>query len=312
MGTTLPLGKLIKCDDLRSVWKNEALDFTVWLAEESNLNLLGETLGIEISFLQREAPAGAFSIDILAEETNSGRKIIIENQLENSDHDHLGKIITYASMKQAEIIIWIVKRARDEHRQAIEWLNEKTDGNIEFYLLELELWKINDSLLAPKFGIVIAPNNWMKASKSGEQAGSSFQPIQLEYWERFCEYAEQHCAYIRDKHISPRPRSWVYINAGSPKCVITIYISPQKKQIKTMIYFYNKNRDEFERYKLFEQEINEKLDHRAEWIYWKKDSSIRLTEQADITEKADWERQFAWLCASCMKLKEIVDEYKEK
>ena len=99
----------IKRVDLRKVWKNEALDFTTWLAESENLELLSEEIEIEISLIQTEASVGKFKVDILAEENNTGRKIVIENQLDSTDHDHLGEIITYASGFDAEIVIWIVQ-----------------------------------------------------------------------------------------------------------------------------------------------------------------------------------------------------------
>lgn len=108
------LGKLEKID-LRTVWSHEAYDFTNWLAEEENLNLLGEEVGIDLKLIKTEADVGRYNVDILAEEENTGHKIIIENQLEMTDHDHLGKIITYASGYDANIIIWIVKDVRDMH-----------------------------------------------------------------------------------------------------------------------------------------------------------------------------------------------------
>ena len=111
----MKLSKLEKVD-LREVWKHEALDFTNWLAKPENLELLSDEIGIDITLIQTEASVGNFNVDILAEEENTGRKIVIENQLESTDHDHLGKIITYASGFDAEIIIWIVKNVRDEHK----------------------------------------------------------------------------------------------------------------------------------------------------------------------------------------------------
>ena len=112
------LSKLTKLD-LREVWKHEALDFTNWLAENENLEALSDAVGVDIKLIQTEASVGKFNVDILAEEDLTGKKIIIENQLESTDHDHLGKIITYASGHDAEIIIWIVKDTRDEHQKAI-------------------------------------------------------------------------------------------------------------------------------------------------------------------------------------------------
>lgn len=107
----------LKKVDLRTAWSHEALDFTQWLSLEDNLSLLGEEVGISIKLLQTEANVGRYNVDILAEEENSGRKIIIENQLEDTNHDHLGKIVTYASGYDAEIIIWIVKDYREEHKR---------------------------------------------------------------------------------------------------------------------------------------------------------------------------------------------------
>ena len=149
------LGKLEKVKDLRSVWKHEANDFTNWLAEEENLNTLGEEIGIDIELISTEAKTGSFSTDILASESNTNNKIIIENQLESTDHNHLGKIITYASGHDAKIIIWIVKDVREEHRQAIDWLNEHTDEEINIFLCKIELWKIGNSEIAPKFQIMM-------------------------------------------------------------------------------------------------------------------------------------------------------------
>ena len=162
---TYNLGKMKRIHDLHSVWPHEANHFTKWLAQDSNLNELGSSIGIDIDLEERESPVGSFKVDLYAVESGTGRKIIIENQLEDTNHDHLGKLITYASGKGAEVIVWIVKRARDEHRQAIEWLNQHTDSNIGFFLVEIELWQIDDSLLAPKFNVVEKPNDWAKTMK---------------------------------------------------------------------------------------------------------------------------------------------------
>ncbi|MDI3537618.1 MAG: hypothetical protein PWP30_2100 [Eubacteriaceae bacterium] len=136
----MQLGKIEKIDDLRCIWPHEAYDFSQWLAQDENLQLLSDTIGIDIVLEEIESSVGDFNVDLYAYEEGTKRKIIIENQLENTDHNHLGKIITYASGKEAEVIIWIVKRARDEHKNAIEWLNQHTDENIGFFLLEIELW----------------------------------------------------------------------------------------------------------------------------------------------------------------------------
>lgn len=173
---------------MRKIWSNEARDFTVWLAQNENLTMLGETVGIDIDLEERESPVGSFSVDLFATEEGTGRKIIIENQLEDTNHDHLGKIITYAAGKEASVIIWIVKRARDEHRQAVEWPNQHTDENIGFFLLEIELWKINGSVPTPRFNIVEWSNDWAKAIKASEGLLGT-KKTNLGYWEAFKKYA---------------------------------------------------------------------------------------------------------------------------
>ena len=163
--TKVNLGKLKEVKDLREVWPHEALDFTPWLAEDDNLALLADAVGLEITIDETESSVGDFNVDIFATETGTDRKIIIENQLEDTNHDHLGKLITYASGKDADIIIWVVKRAREEHRAAIEWLNNHTDEDIAFFLLEIKLYQIGDSEIAVKFEVVEKPNDWTKEIK---------------------------------------------------------------------------------------------------------------------------------------------------
>lgn len=136
----MKLGKIKRINDLRSVWQHETKDFSKWLAQECNLQQLSDAIGIDIVLEECESSVGSFNVDLYAIEEGTERRIIIENQLEDTNHDHLGKLITYASGKGAEVIVWIVKRARDEHRQAIEWLNQNTGVKIGFFLVEIELW----------------------------------------------------------------------------------------------------------------------------------------------------------------------------
>ena len=158
----------LKKVELRDVWPHEALDFTKWLSEEPNLAMLSSAVGIELELIETESSVGSFNVDIYAQEVGTGRRAIIENQLEDTNHDHLGKVITYAAGKGAEIIVWVVACARDEHRQAIEWLNQHTDNNFGFFLVEIELWSIGNSLPAPRFSVVEQPNEWTKTIKLSE------------------------------------------------------------------------------------------------------------------------------------------------
>ena len=157
------LGTLTEIKDLREVWPHEAHDFTPWLAK--NIGVLSDTVGIDISIEETESSVGDFNVDIFATDADTGRRVIIENQLEETDHDHLGKLITYASGKAADLVIWIVRKARPEHTAAIEWLNNHTDEGVGFILCEIKLYRIGNSEPAPKFEIIEQPNDWVKEMK---------------------------------------------------------------------------------------------------------------------------------------------------
>jgi len=146
--------------NLNEIWEDEP-DFSNWLSEEENLKELSNLVGINMTLNKREFAVGSFRGDIFATEEGTGKKIIIENQFNKTDHDHLGKIITYAAGKAANIIIWIAEDARDEHMQAIEWLNQQTKEEISFFLIEIVVWKYNNSLPSLEFRIIEKPYYWV-------------------------------------------------------------------------------------------------------------------------------------------------------
>lgn len=154
-----PLGKLEKVE-LREAWVTEAGDFTPWLAQPENIQLLGETIGLEdLELAGQEQAVGPFRADIVCHATTDNSLVLIENQLERTDHNHLGQLMTYAAGLQAVTIIWVAAHFTDEHRAALDWLNDITDDTFNFFGLEVELWKIGDSSPAPKFNVVSQPND---------------------------------------------------------------------------------------------------------------------------------------------------------
>ena len=149
----MEIGKL-KEVDIRNLWKHEQYDFSEWLSQEENINILNDILGLTLVDVSKEAYVGSYRCDLFAVDESTGTKVIIENQLEPSNHDHLGKIITYASGLDAEVIVWIVKTAKEEHRSAIEWLNNNTNSRINFFLIELKAYTIENSIPAPFFNVI--------------------------------------------------------------------------------------------------------------------------------------------------------------
>ncbi len=154
--TDVQLSRLERVD-LSEVWKSEPASFTPWLAE--NLAILGETLGMDLVLEAREKKVGPYRADIVCKDTADNSWVLIENQLEVTDHTHLGQILTYAAGLNAVTIAWIARRFTDEHRAALDWLNENSTENLQFFGLEIEVWRIGDSPYAPKFNIVAKPND---------------------------------------------------------------------------------------------------------------------------------------------------------
>src|ERR1051325_7974151 len=156
------LGRLERVD-LRHIWISEATGFTPWLARPENIVVLSEALGIELEIEAHEKTVGRFRADILCKDIETGRWVLIENQLERTDHSHLGQLLTYAAGLDAVTIVWVAERFTEEHRAALDWLNERTDEKITFFGLEVELWRIGDSAVAPKLNIVSKPNDWTRS-----------------------------------------------------------------------------------------------------------------------------------------------------
>ena len=304
----MTLQKLNKVE-LRKEWKNEASDFTNWLAKEKNLQLLSDEIGIDISFIQTEANVGKFNVDMFAEEESTGRKIVIENQLERTNHDHLGKIITYASGLDAEIIIWIVKDVHDEHKQAVDWLNEHTDDEINIFAIRMELWQIGGSPYAPKFHIISKPNDWSKAiKKSRAQTDlSSHRLLQLDFWTQFNKFFELNKTLLRTRIARPRP--WYDLSIGSSKAHLCLGININSQFIKCELYIPGIKQ-------LFHELYNDKKNVEAEFrdtLEWlgmeeKKASLIRTTLKIDVGNNSNWEECFKWLFNNSHKFKEIFSD----
>ncbi len=304
----MKLGKLEKIKDLRSVWKHEATDFTTWLSDEENLATLGEEIGIDIELLSTEAKTGSFSTDILAVEANTNNKIIIENQLEATDHDHLGKIITYASGHDAKTIIWIVKEAREEHRQAIDWLNEHTDEEINIFLCKIELWKIGNSEIAPKFQVVSSPNNWSKTVKrSLDNEMSATAMLQYDYWTKVKDEIDKNYPTFNSR--KPIGQHWYDIAIGSSLANISLHVIARRNEIKVVLWIPD-SKELFDYLYNMKDEIESQLGYELDWISSdnNKSSSIVIVKNADVHNEFKWDENIKWHLTKASEFYEAFSE----
>ena len=291
---------------VREVWKHEAQDFTKWLAREENLSMLGEACGLDLELVDTESAVGSFAVDIFAQESGTGRKVVIENQLEDTNHDHLGKITTYAAGKNADAVIWIVARARDEHRQAIEWLNSHTDDDCSLFLVEIEAWRIGDSPVAPRFNVVESPNEWARA----EKAKSGLTPtkrLQLEYWQAFREAALADAAFSKTmRPQKAQPQHWTTVHIGSSR----YHLAPQilVQQCRIGIELYIPDDKDFGKI-VFERqgEIEDAMGSKATRFDASKACGLRFYEDGcDLNDRESWPEYHAWQLDAAVKLRSAV------
>ena len=300
------LGVLKREENLRSVWPNEANDFTPWLAK--NLSLIGDVLGVDLELVDMESKVGTFSADILAKEVGSENLIVIENQLEDSNHDHLGKLITYASGKNAKTIVWIVKRARDEHRKAIEWLNENTDAQIGFYLLEIELWSIGNSELAPKFNVVEGFNGWAKTIKTSLNESSDTRKLQIEFWQAFNDYANK-TGFIKDFRLhSARAQHDYGIAIGDSRCCIVLEANRFQNNATVGLYIH-KDKSLYQELLKDQSSIESALGCELQWREKTKASRFLTTKSFDMEDASTWNEVFDWFIDNCYRIKKLSKKY---
>ena len=193
---------------LNEVWPNEASDFTPWLADPKNLTILADALGMSLEFEAREKAVGPFSADVVCRNPDDDTCVVVENQLGSTDHDHLGKLLTYAAHLDAQVVVWIAKSFREQHRAAVDWLNHVSGQETRFFGLEIVLWRIGDSVTAPQFNVVASPNDWR--GTKGDEELPPIKRVQLEFWKGFEEFVGRNGQRVTKTH-DPRPQGWLGI-----------------------------------------------------------------------------------------------------
>ena len=291
--TETNLGRMEKVD-LREVWQNEAGDFTPWLAEAENISLLGDTIGIELELETTEKEVGPFRADILCKNTADGSWVLIENQLAKTDHTHLGQLLTYAAGLKAVTIVWIAKELADEHRAALDWLNEITDDRFNFFGLEIELWKIGGPPAAPKFNVVCKPNVWIKPPAPDI---TETKLLQHKYWKGLRQLLLDRNSIVKPQ--KPLPQHWTNFAVGRADFGMFAAVNTQKKLIwVSMSCSGSDAKAHFHLLQEDKEAIEREIKTTLEWeeLPNRKESRIALRRNdVDPTDETDWQQQHAWL-----------------
>lgn len=292
--------------ELREVWAGEATDFTPWLGREENLAQLGDTLGLNLELEAEEQEVGRFQADLLCRDTATDQWVLIENQLERTDHSHLAQLLTYSAGLDAVTVVCIAARFTEEHRATLDWLNEVTVDEFNFFGLEMELWRIGDSPVAPKFNVVCKPNDWTKSLQRSTRVGlTENRKLQLEYWTTFREFMAEN-SHIKCQ--KPQPANWMnhpvgrtgfHLNSvasfwdsesGKWGGEIRVELVVDHQQSKSFFAALQDQRD------AVEGEIGSQLTWHAP--EGKRMCRAYLRKSVDIANRESWPEQHDWLRAN--------------
>lgn len=308
----MKIGK-IEYVDLREVWHNEAQAFTPWL--EKNPEELGELLGLELE-LSKEHPVGSFSLDLNGVDLISGRKVIIENQLEQSDHKHLGQLLTYAGGVNPQIIVWVAKDFREEHRAALDWLNSVTGSDTHFFGVAIKAIKIGDSLAAPMLDAVVMPNAWTKEVREAAAAiGLSERENQYQaFWTALIEKLGANHPELIGR--TPWPRAWFPTSTGVSGVNLNFVFN--RKAVTMELYFGSSseelNAQRFENVRESKTYFEDLVGEALSWEQLEGRKACRIAiygpEEPSILDKQAWETYLSWFEQAFTKMLRLKSDKK--
>ncbi len=290
---------------VRDYWKNESEDFTPWLASDENIGLLGDALGLELEVENTEVAVGPYWADILARDVGSGEYIVIENQLTKTDHDHLGKLITYGSVLDAKIVVWLATNFTPEHQKALDWLNDNTSDDLSLYGVVAELWQIDDSRPALRFNVVCQPKEIVRQAKTARTSElTDAKKLQLEFWKEFKEklLATKEVTSTR----TPKPRYWFDIGLGRSGIHLSCTANTFDNKIGVRVYMRRNVADAALDQLLEEkEEIENEIGEALTWNPYpeKQDKIIVISKDADLWKKERWEEYLDWIVNMVIKLR---------
>ncbi|MFC4406707.1 DUF4268 domain-containing protein [Haloarchaeobius iranensis] len=287
--------------DVREYWEHEEQDFTPWLAraiEGDDPSELEDALGLDLEVLEREKRVGKYSVDIYARVVDDGRKVVIENQLNTSDHDHLGKAIAYAAGVDADIIVWIAPQFNDEHTDAFQWLNSSSREGINLFAVRLEVWKISDSEPAVRLNPVEEPSAWKEMAKRTDEELSETKTLQEQFWTAFANRIEETGSQLSAR--KPRPQHWYNNPIGRGGFALKFTLNSVENRLACGLLIRD-NADAYRELESQRDEIDPRFEEDLEWVEpettraGKERSQIIVTRDADLKKEDEWDTYLAWL-----------------
>jgi hypothetical protein len=287
------LGRLTPVE-LRDYWENER-EFTRWLVQDENVELLSDALGLQLEVEGTHVRVGSYEADVVAKEADSEQRVVIENQLGRTDHDHLGKALVYSSGLGAKTVVWLAKSITDEHRQTVQWLNDATGESLRFFALEIELWRIANSSPAPKFNVVCSPNEWVNIARTPSPT-SDMQALKLEFWSSFREYLQACDRKFRTR--TPRPHYWYDFAIGRSGFNLSLTVSAQRNQVGCELYIsHDKAKQAYNSLWEEKEQIEQEIGSDLEWKELPNKNACRIVQYSDgdIRTQEGWPSLFEWM-----------------
>jgi len=306
MATRKRLSKLERVP-LREAWRHEANDFTPWLAEPENLQLLAEAIGLsELEPVATEHPVGDFQLDILC--TDGEDQVIIENQLDKTDHGHLGQPLAYASGVGAKKVVWIAESFRQGHVAALQFLNENTTEALSFFGVEVQLWRIGDSPLAPRFEVVAKPNEWTRAGREQARAAAEASPtrqMQQRLWMALVEHLAKEAPHIRPQ----RPQLWLTVRIGRTGFELNAIANSRDRQLGVELYISSPEaKRHFANLHAQREQIEAQLGYGLDWQELPEARAVRIAawrKDSPLEEEDRWPEYLDWLTQRILEMHRV-------
>lgn len=286
--------------DVRDYWAHEERDFTPWVADQldsEGSSELENAIGLDIELIEREKPVGKYNVDIFAKVIDDGRKVVVENQLARSDHDHLGKSIAYAAGVDADIIVWIAPEFNDEHQDAIQWLNNNSRENIDLFAIRLEVWRIDDSPPAVRLNPIEEPSEWKEKAQRSKGELSDRETRREEFWTTFRDRITEEQTPLRARKPSSRH---YYSNPIGTSGFHLSFLFDRKAGERGITLYIKDDEEAFWELIDDQNQIEEEIGQSLEWVEPKETrtgnmrSELRLRTEGTLDDRENWEKHIEW------------------